>query len=60
MDEYKETGTKHNEAGVALGGILEGAAKQFKGDEMLEEPLSKVQKIPYRILKEFLLIHWGK
>ena len=50
MDEYKETGTKHNEAGIALGGILEGAAKQFKGDQMLEEPLSKVLEISHLIV----------
>ena len=42
LDEYKETGVKHNEAGIVLGGIFDSASKLFKGDEMLEEPFSKV------------------
>ena len=48
LHHYHETGTQHQKAGSGLSEVLANAAKVFKSDDVLEEPLAKV-RINFRL-----------
>lgn len=49
LHHYHDTGTKHHRAGSNLSEVMNAAAKAFKSDKMLEEPLIKFSDALNRI-----------